>query len=201
MPPSPVEIVFVAANDVAERAGAPPVPLGAVRVRAVLEQHDPLRAAKLRDALRVECEVAADVDEEDRLRAMDVHLALEVLERHAEVFAVAVDELDARARGDRGQRRGHEGVRRAEDGLAPDARPLEGGERRARPAVEADGIEAVPACPGRLELAGQLSFRPLVRVEDALPECVHTPTVALVEADGEARNIGRHPWGQHRPSL
>ena len=103
MPPSPVEIVFVAAND--QMPASPHVP-------ARRPCHDapcacaqssisaiPSRAAVRGDLLDVERDVAADVHEEDRVRLVLVRLALEVVERHAEVVPVAVDELDAPAGG------------------------------------------------------------------------------------------------------
>ena len=67
------------------------------RVGAVLDQDDPLGAAERRDPLDLEGDVAADVDEDHRGGLVLVHLPLEVVERHAEVVAVAVDELDLRA--------------------------------------------------------------------------------------------------------
>ena len=73
MPPSPVEIVFVGAND--QMPASPHVPARrpfherAVRVRAVLDQDDPLAAAEPRDPLDVEGDVAADVDEQRRRAA------------------------------------------------------------------------------------------------------------------------------------
>ena len=59
----------------------------------------PSDAAVRGDLLDVERDVAADVDEEDGMRPVLVHLALEVVERHAQVVPVAVDELDAAAGG------------------------------------------------------------------------------------------------------
>ena len=63
-----------------------------MRVRAVLDQDDPFALAELGDALDVERDVPADVDEEDGTWPLGGHLALEVVERHAQVLAVAVDE-------------------------------------------------------------------------------------------------------------
>ena len=103
MPPSPVEIVFVAANDqmpgVAPGAGAPTVPRRAVRVRAVLEQR---RSPRVRQNAAI-CSTSNAMwppmwTRNDRARLVLVRLALEVVERHAEVVAVAVDELDAARR-------------------------------------------------------------------------------------------------------
>ena len=181
--------------DVAEHSAAPAVPLGAVRVGAVLEQEDSLAAAEVGDPLGIEREMAADVHEERSLGPVRVDLALEVFEGHAEVVAVAVDELHACARGDRCQGRCHEAVRGAEHGLPANACPLEGCERGARPAVERHPVAAVPARPRRFELPRQLAFRPLVRVEDPLPERVHPRPVALVEPDGKPREVGGDPGG------
>ena len=202
MPPSPVEIVFVGANDQMPASphapGAAAVPVGAVRVRAVLEQDDPLAPAELGDLIGLEREVAADVHEEDGARLVLAHFPLEVLERHAEVVAVAVDELDLRAGADRRERCRHEGVRRAEDGLAADAGPFERGERRARPAVERDRVEAVPGRPLALELGGELALRPALGIEHSVPEPMQERAVAMVEPDREARELGREVGGQHR---
>ena len=109
-----------------------------MRVGAVLDQDDPLGAAELDDPVDVERDVAADVDDHHRGRLVLVHLPLEVVERHAEVVAVAVDELDLRAGRDDRERRGHERVRRAEDGLAAQLEELERSERRAGPARRRD---------------------------------------------------------------
>ena len=51
-----------------------------------------------RDRLRLEREMAADVDEERRARLVALRLGLEVGERHTQVLAVAVDELHGRRR-------------------------------------------------------------------------------------------------------
>src|SRR5205823_1832034 len=106
--------------DVAPAARATAVPVGAVSVRAVLDQEDIVVGTPGGDAVRVEGDVPADVDEDNRARAVLLGLYDEVVERHAEVFAIAVDELDPRACRERGERRRHERVRRAEDGCAAD---------------------------------------------------------------------------------
>ena len=134
---------------VAERPGLAAVPGGAVRVRAVLEQDDPLGAAQLGDPVDVEGDVTADMDDHRRRPARAVHLPLEVVERHAEVVAVAVDELDPGAGGEDRERRGHEGVRRAEHGLAAQLEVLERRERRAGPARGRDRRQPVPRRPRR----------------------------------------------------
>ena len=118
------------------------------------------------------------------------------VERHAEVLAVAVDELDVRAGVERRERRRHERVRRAENRLAADAGPLERGERGARPAVEGNGPEPVPGRPLTLELGGELALRPALGIEHAIPEPVQERAVAVVEPDREtarARSRGLGP--------
>ena len=76
-----------------------------MRVRTVLEQEDLIGGAVSRDLLRVEGNMAADVDEHCRLRLVLLGLAFKVLERHAQVFLVAVDELHLGA-GAHGGKRG-----------------------------------------------------------------------------------------------
>ena len=66
-------------------------------MRAIFEQHDSLVAAESGDLLDLERDVAADVNEDRSVRLVLPRLALEVLERQAEVVTVAVDELDVRA--------------------------------------------------------------------------------------------------------
>ena len=83
------------------------------------------------DLLRLERDVAADVDEERRLGLVLLGLLLEVGERHAEVVAVAVDELHLGAGADRGERRRHERVGRAEHGLALHPGEVQRGQRAA----------------------------------------------------------------------
>src|SRR5262249_18359451 len=172
--------------------------LGAVGMREVLDQHDPFAPAQLGDPIHLEGEMAADVDEDDRPRPVLVDFALEILEGHAEVVAVAVDELDVRPGVDGRQGRGHEGVRRAEDGLPADLRPFERGQRRAGPPVEGDRLDPVPAGPGFLELDGERSLAPPLGVEDAIPELVQAAAVAGVEPDGETREGCMHVRSKHR---
>ena len=132
--------------------GRRPFQCGAVRVRAVLDQEDPLArgtARRSRSTSNAMCPpMWTRIAARGRWR---VDLRLEVGERHAEVVAVAVDERDAGARVQRGQRRGHERVRRAQHGLAAHARELERGQRGAGPAGERDRAEAVPGRPRGLE--------------------------------------------------
>src|SRR5262249_62258778 len=80
----------------ASRAAA--VPLSSVRVRAVLDQEDAFGATELGDALDVEGDMAADVDDERGSRSMSLRLRLEIGERNAQILAVAVDVLDGAAR-------------------------------------------------------------------------------------------------------
>ena len=176
---------------VAVGSRALPAPGGAMRVRAVLQQEDALRPAQLGDALGVERDVSADVHQDRRARPVLHDPALEVLERHAEVLAVAVDELHAPARLQHRQRGGHEGVGRAEDVLALDLRVAERRERAAGPAAERNGGEAVVGAPGLLEGGGEPALGPLVRVDDRIPQLVQARAVALVEPDRELREVGR----------
>ncbi len=137
------------------------------------------------DPLGVERDVAADVDQERRSRLVPLGGALEVRERHAEVLAVAVDELDLGARPDRGQRRRHERVRRAEHRLALDAGEVERRERAAGPARERDRGQSVPRLPGRLEARGHVGLGPAVGVEHLVDQRVQASAIAVVEADRE----------------
>ena len=120
-----------------------------------------------------------------RARAVREGLRLEVRERDAEVVAVAVDEHYLPAALDDRQRRRHERVRRAQDGLPAHGGIGKGGERRARPAREPDRGHAVPAGPGLLEAAGQITLRPALRIEDLVPQLVEPRAIAMVEPDGE----------------
>ena len=130
--------------------------------------------------------MAADVDEEHGARPVAVQLLLEVAQRHAEVVAVAVDELDARAGVDRREGGGHEGVRGAEHGRAAHLEELERRQRCARPAREGERGNAVPVSPVGLEVAAERPLGPLAGVDDEIPEFVETVPIALVEADREA---------------
>ena len=112
-------------------------------------------------------------------------LALEVLERHAEVLAVAVDELDLGAGADRRQRRRHEGVGGAEHGLAADPGELERGQGAAGPAREAEARQPVPLGPALLEGVQLRPLRPLLGVEHLGPELEQPGAVTVVEPDRE----------------
>ena len=125
------------------------VPVGAVRVGAVLDQEDALGAAELGDPLDIERDVAADVDDERRAR-----LVLGApWPRSPRTTCRGPRGCSRRTRPWRrranGERRRHERVRRAEDGLprtpayasaasaAPvqlESRPPEGRSTRTTPA-------------------------------------------------------------------
>ena len=66
-------------------------------------------------------------------RLAPLRLLLEIAEGHAQVLTVAIDELHARPRADRRQRRRHERIRRAQHGLPPDAREMQARRARLRP--------------------------------------------------------------------
>ena len=121
---------------------------------------------------------------------MALSLGLEVGEGHAQVLAITVDELHAGTRVERGQRGGHEGVGRAEDGFPSDACEIERREGPAGPARAGHGRDVVPGCPRCLEALRDLSFGPAARVEYAVDELVHPGAVALIEADRESRIVG-----------
>src|SRR5579875_2053519 len=80
-------------------ARAAAVPLGAVRVRAILDQEDPKLGAERGDRFDVEGDVPADVDDEGRLRLAPGGLFFEVGKARAEVLTVAVDERHPGAEG------------------------------------------------------------------------------------------------------
>ncbi len=138
MPPSPVEIVFVAAND--QMPASPQVP-------ARRPCHDaPCACAQSSSRTMPSSRQNAAICSTSKAMwppmwtstaargLCSLRLALEVVERHAEVVAVAVDELHLRARRLQRERRRHERVRRAEHRLAAQLEELERGERRAGPA-------------------------------------------------------------------
>ena len=159
-------------------------------VGAVLDQEDALGAAELGDALDVEGDVARRCERGTTARGRCARtLRLEVGERRAEVVAVAVDEHDLRAGGDRRQRRRHERVRRAEHGLAAHAGELERRQRRARPAAESRPPAGRSSPPGRLE---RLDSGPSDQRCDRapVPQLVQPGAIALIEADGEALVLG-----------
>ena len=126
MPPSPVEIVLVAANDQIPASPQLParLPFHAAPCAWAQSSSSTIPSARQNAAilLDVERDVAADVHEHRGVRSVLQRLALEVVERHAEVLAVAVDELDETAgRLDR-ERRRHERVGRAQHGAARESR-------------------------------------------------------------------------------
>ena len=126
-----------------------------------------------------------------------MRLSLEIVERHAEVVPVAVDELDAPAGGLDRERGGHERVRRAEHGAAAHAEELERCERGAGPVAGRDRGQAVPRLPRVLEPARDRAFGPLLGVECGLPERMQAHAVAVVEADGERIEV--HTNEEHDP--
>ncbi len=162
-----------------------------MRVRAVLEQEDPVVSAVGGDLLGLERDVAADVDEERRLGLVLLGLALEVVERHAEVVAVAVDELHLGAGADRRKRRRHECVGRAQHRLPLHLREVQRGQRAARPARGRDGGNLVPRLPRLLEAGRHVGLGPAVRVEYLVDQRVKPRAVAMVEPDREAPVVRR----------
>ncbi len=158
MPPSPVEIVFVGRERPdagvapgARRAGrstTAPCAWAQSSIRTIpsARQSSAIRSTSnamwppmcTRNAAR---------------RPVLAHLALEVVERHAEVVAVAVDELDPSRRRLIAASGVAMNVFDGQSTVSPRTpAELERGERRARPAVERDRGEAVPARPRGLEL-------------------------------------------------
>src|SRR3954454_8349152 len=166
-------------------AGAAPVAGGAMRVGAVLEQEDSLGPAVLRDPLDVEGDVATDVDEDRGPRAVPLGFEPEVLERHAEVLAVAVDEYGLAAGMDDRERSRHEGVGGAEHLLSTDAGEVEGGQGRAGPAACRHRSERVKRGPGILEALGHLTLGPALGQDDLVPELMEPGQVSAIEADRE----------------
>ena len=138
MPPSPVEIVLVAAND--QMPASPQVP-------ARRPCHD-APCACAQSSIRTipsERQYAAICSTSNAMwppmwtrktacGRCSCDLPLEVVERHAQVVAVAVDELDAAAGRLHRERRRHERVRRAEHGAPAHLEVLERRERGAGPA-------------------------------------------------------------------
>jgi hypothetical protein len=161
-----------------------------VGVGAILEQEDPVLAAVLGDALGLEGDVAADVDEDRGLRPVLLCLRLEVVERHAEVVPVAVDELDSGTGIDRRQRRCHERVRRTEHGLAAHAGELECCQRASGPTGEAEAWQPVPIRPAPLEGVQHPPLRPLLGIEDIGPQLEQAGAVAMVKPDRELGRVG-----------
>src|SRR3954463_14796485 len=168
------------------------MPVCPVRVGAILEEDDALGAAELGDPLDVERDVPADVDDPGRLGPVLVERALEVGERDAEVLAVAVGPHGLAAGRERGERRGHERVRRAEDLLAAHAGPVERGHRTAGPTPGRDGVAAIPPRPALLEAVDHAALGPAARVEHLVPERVEPRTVARIPSDPELLPVLRH---------
>ena len=175
---------------VAPRTRPAVAPAGAVRVGAILEQEDPVLAAVGGDPLDFEGDMTSDVDDHRGARPVLLGLALEVLEGHAEVVAVAVDEDRLTARVDDGERRCHEGIGRAEDLLALDAGEVERGEGRAGPAAGGDRAQAVQVGPRRLEAGGQVALGPALGQHDLVPKLVQPGQVTAIKADRELAVVG-----------
>ncbi len=175
---------------VAARPGA--VPMRAVGVGAVLDQEDAVLAAVGRDALAVEGDVTADVDEPGGGRPVALGLLLEVLEGHAEVLAIAVDELHPRARVQRGERRGGERVGRAQHGAAPDLRELERRQRATRPSATPrwPAVRSMPPRPPRT--------RPPARPRSSGRNRSPDP-IAGAAARGRGRRTRWRTWTDPRP--
>ena len=175
---------------VAEATRPALIPLGAMSVGAVLEQEDPVGTAVLGDSLRLEGDVAADMDEDRGLRPVLLSLRLKVVEGHAEVVAVAIDELDRGAGVDRRQRGRHEGVGGTEHGLATHAGELQRCQRAAGPAREAEARQPVPLRPALLEGVQHPTLRPLLGIKDIGPQLEQAGAVAMVEPDRELGRVG-----------
>ena len=196
-----MEIVFVGAND--QIPASPNVPgrrpfhsAPCAWAQSSISD-DPLAAAELRDPLGIEGDVAADVHEERRPRPVLVHLPLEVVERHAEVVAVAVDELDARARADRAQSGVAMNVFDGHSTVSPRT-PAHSSAASAAPVQPLNATASRPFQPAQAPSNSFVSSPSdhWFAVEDPLPEGVQARAVALVEADGEAGKVGRDVRGQ-----
>ena len=175
---------------VAPRARPLPVPSRAVGVGAIFDQKNSFGLAERGDPFNVEGDVATDVNQHHGLWLVLGDLRLEVIERHAEVLAVAVDEDDLGAGADRRVWRRHEGVRRAEHGLAADVGELQRRERRSGPARKGDRSDRMKIAPGLLEGRRKVALRPALRVNYAIPKLVQAGTVALIETDRKLAVVG-----------
>jgi hypothetical protein len=129
--------------------------------------------------------VTADVDEHDGARPAPLGAYDEIVERHAQIAAVAVGELDRCACLHRRERRRHERIRGHDHGAAADAGELERRERSPGPAGEGDRRQPIPRRPNRFEALDHRSLAPALRLEDVVPELVQTRAVAVVEADAK----------------
>ena len=165
-----------------------------MRVGAILEQEDPLLPAIVGDGLGVEGDVASDVDQDRGAGAVLLSLGLEVGERHAQVLAVAVHELDLGPGPKRRQRRGHERVGRAQNGLALDAGEVQRGQCPTGPAGQGHGRQLVPLGPGRLQARDHRGLRPALRIQHLVDQRVQAGAIAVVEADREPREIWDCPY-------
>ena len=203
MPPSPVEIVFVGAND--QTPTSPHVPAcrpfqsapwacaqSSIRMIPSLRQSSAIRSASkarwppmwTRKTARGLCSCTL------RSRSSNDMQRSSRLQSTNSTRAPALIAASGRR---------HERVRRAEHGLAADAGPFERGERGAGPAVERDG--ASTPFQRAQALSNSVVSAPSDQrsdVEHALPERVQPRAVALVEADRKAREIRRDAGGEHR---
>ena len=151
---------------VAVGAGAGAVPVRAVGVGAVLDQEDARGRGRRRRCARSRRRCGRRCARGWPRGAGARRLALEVLERHAEVVAVAVDELHLRARVDGRQRRGHERVGRAQHGLARARRAnSSAASAAAGPARSATGRRPFQAAHAASNSARQLALGPLLGVD------------------------------------
>ena len=124
------------------------------------------------------------------LRLVLLGLGLEVLEGHAQVLAIAVHELDARAGVDRGERRRHERIRGTQHGLPLDAGEVERRQRAARPARHRHRRDPVIELPGGLEARHHVALGPPAGVDHLVDQRVETRAIARVEADREPTKVG-----------
>ena len=166
MPPSPVEIVLVAANDHTPASPQVPARRPFHEAPCACAQSSSNRIPSLRQYSAIRSTSNAMwppmCTRNDGFRPVRARLALEVLERHAEIVAVAVHELDLRTCGHDRSRRRHERVRRAEHRVPPDREELERRQRGAGPARGGDRRQSVPLGPGLLELDRERAVRPLL---------------------------------------
>src|SRR3989442_864274 len=128
----------------------------------ILDQEDPLVSAAGGDLLHLEGQVTADVDQHHCSRTVLPYLALQVVEGHAQVIAVAIDENRSPTCTPNRKWNGHEGIRRTENGLTIHRGEVQSCKRTARPTGECNGTETAPVAPGILEALRQLAFGPLL---------------------------------------
>src|SRR5947209_5685554 len=107
-------------------------------VRTILDEDDSALAAECGDPLRIERDVAADMDQPDRGDLMLVRGFLDGVEAETEILAIAVSKHHLAARLDDGKRRGHERIRGNQDLLAAESEVLHACHRPTRPARKRD---------------------------------------------------------------